>query len=167
MNAAENNPTQFGEVISQVDNGKKPVDRAYKEIKDELWRAQQLADTAELTNSFLASKDQCQLLEGDFREMSKIIANDSIDLIFTDPPYKDENIWMYEPLGEIAARVLKIGGSLICYINQLKLFEIGNMLLKGSGLKHWGIFYVALQGPFPRLYDHQFTVKIKAALMVC
>ena len=52
INAAENNPTQFGEIISQVDNGKKPVDSAYKEVKDELWRAQQLIDTEKLRISF-------------------------------------------------------------------------------------------------------------------
>ena len=112
----------------------------------------------------MSAPDKCQLLEGDFRERSKNISTDSTDLIFTDPPYIEKVLWVYEPLGEIANKVLKPGGSLITYINQIHLFEIGNMLLK-SGLKYWGIFYVALEGPtFPRLYDHQFVVKIKSLL---
>ena len=105
IKAAENNPTQFGEIISQVDNEKKPVDSAYKEIKDELWRAQQLIDTEKLTNSFLAAPDKCQLVEGEFRKMSKSIASNSVLLIFTDPPYDEAHLWVYEPLGKIAARV--------------------------------------------------------------
>ena len=42
--------------------------------------------------------------------MSKQIASNSIPLIFTDPPYDEAHIWIYEPLGEIGNRILKPGG---------------------------------------------------------
>ena len=95
--------------------------------------------------------------------MSKEIEFDSVSLIFTDPPYDEAHLWVYEPLGKIALDILKPGGSLICYINQFKLFEIGDMLRKS--LKHWADFSVRLQGPkFPRQYDRQIVIKNKRLL---
>ena len=40
-----------------------------------------------------------------------------IDLIFTDPPYIDEDsLERYEGLSELGNRVLKDGGSYLCYV---------------------------------------------------
>ena len=49
------------------------------------------------------------ILIGDFRELSKDIADDSIDLILTDPVY--DRINDYRDLSRVAARVLKPGGN--------------------------------------------------------
>ena len=137
--------------------------KLYGRLRDEIDLKKRIALNKKLQCDFLSNPDQCKLLNGDFTEMSKQIESNSIPLIFTDPPYDEAHIWVYEPLGEIANRILKPGGSLICYINQFKLFEIGEMLRKS--LKHWSGFYVALQGPkFPRHYDRQMVIKIKHLL---
>ena len=53
---------------------------------------------------------------GDARELSKAIPSGSIDLIFTDPPYIKEQMYLYEWLSEEAARVLKPDGFLMTYV---------------------------------------------------
>ena len=137
--------------------------KLYGQLRDEIDLKKRIALNKKLQCDFLSSPNQCELLKGDFREMSKQIASNSIPLIFTDPPYDEAHIWIYEPLGEIGNRILKPGGSLICYINQFKLFEIGDMLRKS--LKHWSGYYVKLQGPkFPRHYDRQMVIKMKLLL---
>ena len=52
---------------------------------------------------------------GDSRELGKGIKDQSVDLIFTDPPYAKEYLYLYEWLGEFAARVLKPDGFLLTY----------------------------------------------------
>ena len=53
---------------------------------------------------------------GDARELGKGIEDHSVDLIFTDPPYAKEYLYLYEWLAEWAARVLKPDGFLLSYV---------------------------------------------------
>ncbi|MBX5462983.1 MAG: hypothetical protein IRZ28_18080 [Steroidobacteraceae bacterium] len=50
------------------------------------------------------------LHRGDFRVLSETIDDDSIDLVFTDPPYDGESVQLYEDAARIAARILKPSG---------------------------------------------------------
>lgn len=54
-----------------------------------------------------------QIVTGDSRDLSKRLPDESIDFIFTDPPYPREYLYTFEWLAEEAARILKLGGSLI------------------------------------------------------
>jgi hypothetical protein len=68
---------------------------------------------------------------GDFRELSpNIIADESIQLVFTDPPYDRDAIPLYEAAACEAARILKPGGSLICYCGHVILPEVVPRMLK-------------------------------------
>jgi len=60
-----------------------------------------------------------RLEQGDFRE--KTIADDSVDFVLTDPPYGEEFLYLWDGLGQVAARVLKPGGWLISYSGQAHL----------------------------------------------
>ena len=53
---------------------------------------------------------------GDARELAKEIPDESVDLIFTDPPYKKQFQYLYEWLPGEAARVLKQDGFVLCYV---------------------------------------------------
>src|SRR5262249_34362429 len=65
-----------------------------------------------------------QLRHGDFREALADVANESVVLILTDPPYGRDYLPLWEPLGAFAARVLKSDGLLIAYSGQLYLRSV-------------------------------------------
>src|SRR5260221_13856113 len=72
---------------------------------------------------------------GDARELATAIPDESIDLVFTDPPYPKEYLPLYGWLAEEAARVLKPGGFLLTYTASLWKQEIMRML--GSHLEYF------------------------------
>ena len=61
----------------------------------------------------------CSIITGDARELAKEIPNESVDLIFTDPPYEASAIPLYKWVSEAAARVLKPSGILLVYLGHL------------------------------------------------
>ncbi len=68
------------------------------------------------------------------------IADNSIDLIFTDPPYNEASLSLYGDLARLADRVLKPGGSLITYVGHYALFKINDLIQANSELVyHWQI----------------------------
>lgn len=75
------------------------------------------------------------LHRGDFREFSDKIADNSVELIFTDPPYDGESVSLYEDAARVAARILKPGGSFIAYSGQRHLLGV----LQGCSkhLEYW------------------------------
>jgi 16S rRNA G966 N2-methylase RsmD len=88
VNAAEQNPELFGELVKKVDLKKISVDKAFHEMQRQVMKAQILASVRSITNN--PSLSNINLMHGDFRQLSKTIPNESIDLIFTDPPYAAE-----------------------------------------------------------------------------
>lgn len=57
---------------------------------------------------------------GDFRELRDKVADNSLSLVFTDPPYDGKTV-LFDGLGEFASNKLCEGGSLICYVGQTQL----------------------------------------------
>ncbi len=72
---------------------------------------------------------------GDFREVLADIPDESVDLIFTDPPYEKTSVNLYPEVAEFGLRVLKPGASLLAYCGQYALPQI----LSGMGdyLRYW------------------------------
>ena len=58
---------------------------------------------------------------GDFRKLAHCIEDNSVQLVFTDPPYDKESIELYRDAAAIAARILKPNGSFIAYSGQRHL----------------------------------------------
>ena len=63
------------------------------------------------------------------------MADDSVHLVLTDPPFGDESGPLYEWLGEWAQRVLVPGGSLICFTGQSRLDR--DMAVFARSLRYW------------------------------
>ena len=63
----------------------------------------------------------CDLRLGDFRDVLKGIPANSIDLIFTDPPYNSDYLNLWGKLGQLASEVLKPGALLVSYSGQAYL----------------------------------------------
>lgn len=62
-----------------------------------------------------------RIVVGDFREHADKVADGSVALIFTDPPYDRKASEMLPELAEFAASKLADGGSLICYVGQTQV----------------------------------------------
>lgn len=72
---------------------------------------------------------------GDFRDVLEDVENESVDLIFTDPPYDKGSMDLYGQIAELGARVLKPGGSLMAYCGQYALPEIIEDM--SASLRYW------------------------------
>ena len=104
-----------------------------------------------------------QLIQGDFIEISKKIPDNSIDLIFTDPPYDEKSLSLYKELALVARRVLKPGGSLVCYCGTYGIPQILDYM-KEAGLTYYWIIAVKLQGSFARAWTKDISIKWKPLL---
>jgi ParB-like chromosome segregation protein Spo0J len=148
------------ETKQQLRKGNVKIDKVYKQLqkqqkKQELINAKPLLDLPE---------GNVRLLQGDFVEKSKdFIADNSIDLIFTDPPYGKEQIQLYNSLAIVASRVLKDGGSLVTYAGHHAVPEI-IQIMKNSDLTYWWPIAIKLSGPFARFYPRNISIKWKPLL---
>jgi DNA modification methylase len=140
--------------------GKITINKAYRQLKNQEKRQDLLSNTAVSNVQF---PDNIDLIEGDFREECKDIADNSIDLIFTDPPYNKGWLPFYEPLGKIAFRVFKEGGSLVMYAGHYALPQIFNYM-KNSGLKYWWQIVVTHPGSSARMFSRNVSVTYKPLL---
>lgn len=103
------------------------------------------------------------LLDGDFRDRCKTIADNSIDLIFTDPPYNTKGLPLYYDLGKIAYRILKEGGGLVMYTGLYALPHIFDYM-KNSGLKYIWTIAVKHNGGASVMYAYHIRIKWKPLL---
>ena len=78
-----------------------------------------------------------QLFVGDFMDYAEQIPDNSIELIFTDPPYDRESIPKFGELSEVAARVLRPGGSVLAYCGQIQLPEV--LAQMSQHLRYWWV----------------------------
>lgn len=118
--AAEKDPISFEYIKDEMDETGK-VDRAHKEL-----RRVEKKKAREANKVDLPQDDNIWL--GDFREVGQRIPDNSVDIIFTDPPYDENSIGLYRDLGIFAKRVLKPGGLCLAYSGQIHLLKVGNAL---------------------------------------
>ena len=145
---------------NQVRTGKIAINKAYTIHKRNLKKE-------ELLKASVASNQlprNVLLIQGDFIEKSKeLISDTSIDLIFTDPPYGKEWLSLYADLAKIAARALKIGGSIVTNVGHSIIPEvISNMV--NAGLTYWWPIAVKLSGQFAREHHRGVSIKWKPLL---
>ena len=62
---------------------------------------------SEAANNSFSNSSNIELYLGDFREAGSKIADNSIDLILTDPPYEEEDLPLYEDLAYFASQSFK------------------------------------------------------------
>ena len=79
-------------------------------------------------------KTDCGIIHGDFRKQD--VDDNSIGLIFTDPPYDKDAAALYQDLTTFAARVLVPGGWLLAYSGQAHLPEVYQSFANTPGLQY-------------------------------
>jgi hypothetical protein len=107
-------------------------------------------EQAEAIIADAAPGDLYDTRHGDFRTVLTDIPDDSVALVFTDPPWDDETArTLYEDLFALAARILVPGGSLITYVGHNALPQV---LATPNPLRYWWPLAAVFEGgPTPRL----------------
>lgn len=106
------------ETIAAVRENKVAIHRAAKDLKEKLQRDNRAKTRLQAAvNNPIAEN----IIVGDFRSDNGKVADGTVSLIFTDPPYDREASKMLPDLAEFAARKLSEGGSLICYVGQTQI----------------------------------------------
>lgn len=152
------------EVKDLLRKDKVKIDKVFRRLqrqksKEELLRSCSKESTVNLSNECM------RLLQGGFVEKSseEFIPNDSVDLIFTDPPYGKVSLPLYADLAKVASRVLKVGGSLVTNAGHCAIPDIIEFM-KNEGLTYWWIFVLKLSGPFARSFYRGISIKWKPLL---
>jgi DNA modification methylase len=145
----------------QVKAGKVPISKAYNIHKRNLKR-EELLKSAGADSKLPGS---IRLLQGDFIQKStkEFLADNSVDLIFTDPPYGKKWLSLYIDLAKVTSRALKAGGSLITNVGHCMIPDVIHYM-ENEGLKYWWPIAVKLSGPFSRSYDKGVSIKWKPLL---
>jgi 16S rRNA G966 N2-methylase RsmD len=127
------------EVWKKVASGKVKVDKGYNQVK----RFQRIKEAEAHVKNDLKKLDPSELFNLQFGKMETLgenIPDNSVDMIFTDPPYNEASLSLYADLAKLADRVLKPGGSLISYVGHYALFKINDLIRDNSKLVyHWQI----------------------------
>jgi len=150
------NATQ--EVQDIINAGQKTINKVYKEITKNEKRAQRQEEIKKLQVNL---PESVQLHNKEFQKV--FIEGNSISLIFTDPPYHEKYLHLYEDLAIHASRVLREGGSLICYVGHYAIGKIINMMEKHGLSFHWPIAVIH-SGPSASVFGRKILVGYKPML---
>jgi hypothetical protein len=121
--------------------------RVIREIEIEKERAARRANAIPLP-------DGADLRIGDCRGVLADIADNSVPLILTDPPYGDEAEPLYRWLAEFSARVLVPGGSLICFTGQSRLNR--DIKIFDGHLRYW--WQLKMDHTQPQRFPGKFVI---------
>ena len=102
-----------------------------------------------------------QIVTGDARELAKRIPDESIDVIFTDPPYLQEFHYLYEWLSCIG-RVLKPTGFLFTYCGGYWKPKV--MAVLGSRLEYFWDYTLGMPGNNSMMWPRKTIARAKSIL---
>lgn len=162
--------SEHEDLKTRLDRKDISIDKAHKTLAIRKRTAQLLQDAVDTisNNSNNNQNDESTplLIHGDFKDVQRSIESESIELIFTDPPYLFEAaISYYEGLASLADRVLKPGGSLVSFVPQPPMGHVFEAIKKGApSLKYWWMLAVLHSGRHSRMYDPQIAVQWKPLL---
>jgi len=108
--------------IGKLRSGEISINHVDKEIKKQRAEVRAVEKKKEAAAAGVIDGDIVRL--GDFRTVLPSIPDGCVDLIFTDPPYDKETVPLYEDMAREAARILRPGGSLICYLGQYATADV-------------------------------------------
>jgi hypothetical protein len=103
------------------------------------------------------------IIHGNMRDVGAQIPDNSIDLIFTDPPYPQEFLPLFGELSTLANRVLKPGGVCIAYSGQIFLPQVMDAL--GTKLDYLWTCAIRHTGGNERIFKANVNTGWKPLLM--
>jgi hypothetical protein len=127
-NTAKTDPERVKQAVQKVLSGEvKDPKHALAVVREERVK--------EKAKEFIGT-DLLDLRQGPFQEVLAAQPDESIDFIFTDPPYGEEYLSLWGDLATVAARVLKPGGFLVTFVGKLHLPQCLRAL-DGALEYHW------------------------------
>ena len=159
--------------IKRLIEEKTTISKEYKKIQKDIKRRellQQIINLDSKNNDNDVKDKNCKLMHGDFIEIGKDIPDNSIDLIFTDPPYGKEYLFLYQELARLAVRVLKPGGNIVALFGHIildevfKIFHQFSLNNNNSGLKYWWTLAVKHSGHHKKIYQRNVFAEWKPLL---
>ena len=133
-----------GESEAQIAADYKVSQRAISKIVKAEFKA--LAAKEARENAAAKRTTNCGVVHGDFRIEAATIADASVDLIFTDPPYDQAGIDVYGQIAQLAAAKLAPSGWLLAYSGKSHLPDVMAALSAVEGLVYGWTFCVLHTG---------------------
>jgi 16S rRNA G966 N2-methylase RsmD len=154
------------EVKEKLRVNKTTISKEYEKIRRDRKRQELLSQLNIQSDKNKMENNGCKIFLGDLIDRStKEIADSSIDLIFTDPPYGKEYLNLYQELAKVAIRILKPGGNLVFFVGHIILDEVFNIFHNhNSDLKYWWTFAVKHSGRHQKIYPRYVFVEWKPLL---
>lgn len=103
------------------------------------------------------------IIQGDFRNICKSFPEGSIDLIFTDPPYSKEFIFLYEEIARISSILLKRKGVCIVYASDYWFDKTFPKMLKF--LDFFYLFHLELPGQNALIFPRNIISRYKTLMV--
>jgi len=145
-------------IKDKLRDGSTTINKEYQKIQKEEKKA---IRHAEIKNLQVTLPEKVTLHNSEFQKV--FVEGNSVSLIFTDPPYHEKYLYLYESLAVHASRVLREGGSLICYVGHYAIGKIINMM-EAHGLRfHWPIAVIH-SGPSASVFGRKILVGYKPML---
>ena len=167
MQKMAENPEVVKKAIQKARDNDDIVSRAFvlSEIKqaEKIEHAQAKAQRKDYELAEEIPQDVCKIFAGDIRNGLSDITDNSVDYIITDPPYPKEYLPLYSDLSALAARVLKVGGSLLVMCGQSYLPEVITRLSENM-VYHWCLTYLTPGGQSPQLFQKRVNTFWKPVL---
>lgn len=123
--------------------------KSFAEVMKDLRARQRDEERKRLAQQVVDQPPGVSIINGDFREIMANMPDNSVDMIFTDPPYDEKSIPLYGEMAMHAARVLKPSGSLITYVGHYAIIEAGRLM--SEHLRFWWTIAVKHTGKSARL----------------
>src|SRR5215469_4244837 len=149
------------EILNKLRTGNVSINKVYRELENQKKRQDLISKGANVNVKF---PDDLNLIPGDFIEKCKDIPVNSIDLIYTDPPYEYKSLPIYDELAKVAATILKDGGILATNCPQEPRCQI-IQFMKSRGLTRWWEIAIILKGRWSTIRNKKVKVTWKPLLL--
>jgi len=150
--------------------GDESINAVYKEVKRQEKREKREEQRRQLVAeaSSRPATDDSGILVGDLSLLDAKLDDDSVDLFFTDPPYKgdDDSVALYGRLADLAQAKLKPGGLCLAYTPHAHLSDIIKAMVTKDRLSFCWVFAVEQMGGEARIWKYNFWVKWKPILVL-
>lgn len=146
------------ETLKKLESGEMEIGDAYKQLRKEKKKNDREESLKKVQVQLPKS---VQLHNKPFQELE--LEAGTVSLIFTDPPYDEDSLYLYKDLAKQASKVLRDGGSVMCYAGHYAIDRIIDYM-KSEGLHYHWIIAVIHSGASASVFGKKILVGYKPIL---